>query len=202
MHPLLRKAAGAITDLGYLLAAGIPGLRGVWRVWAGAWYPRLARSYQSVVDADPAYFVPLNRILPDLPQAARIVEVGAGTGAATGMLRRRFPNAYLVAVDLTPRMLASLPAADVCAVVGDAFALPVRGGIADLAFVHNAPFAPEELLRILKPGGAAVVVLSRAGWLPGRLARALALRPLHAAVVLHERRAGAGVAWVLTKRDG
>ncbi len=202
VHPLLRGASGALTDLGYLLAAAYPGLRRFWRLWAGAWYRRLARGYARVVDADAAYFDPLKDILPHLPPSAVIVEIGAGTGAATGILRDRFPQASLLAVDLSAEMLALLPQTDARAVVGDAFALPVRDAIADLALVHNAPFAVEELLRVLRPAGLAVVVLSAAGRLPGHIARRLLIGGLSSAVTIaQERRAGAGMAWVLANRD-
>lgn len=197
MQHLLRDVQAAVTDLGYLLAAASPRVRRLQRWWAQSYYRRRAPQYDRYVGSDPVYFTPLDYILPNLPQAAVIVEVGAGTGAATRRLKRRYPRAIIAAIDLSAPMLSRLSADDAVRLVGDTFALPVTTGAADLAIVNNAPFAVDELLRVVKPGGVAVVVLPGAVWIPARLGRFLIRRSLgDGAARVQERRVGTGVAWV------
>jgi len=198
-HSLSRRAASALTDLGYLLAAAFPSLRRPLRWWARRRYDRLAGRYAGVVEADAAYLAPLTAVLPDLPAAAVIVEVGAGTGAATNLLRERYPCAAIVAVDLSQSMLARLSTARAGVLVGDAYALPVRDGVADLVLVHNAPFSLGELFRVVRAGGVAAVVLSGAGWIPAPVARWLVGRAASPASRARERRADAGTVWIFQR---
>lgn len=198
-HHLPRRTAAALTDLGYLLAAAFPSLQGPLRWWARSRYRRLAGQYDRVVETDAAYFTPLNHVLRDLPDAAVIVEVGAGTGAATSLLRQRYPHAAIAAVDLSPSMLSRLSTTGAHVLAGDAYALPVRDGVTDLAVVHNAPFSLRELLRIVRPGGVAVVALSSVGWIPAALSGWLIGRAASPGVRAQERRAAAGVAWVFQR---
>ncbi len=198
-HHLPRRTAAALTDLGYLLAAAFPSLQRPLRWWARFRYRRLARQYARVVETDAAYFTPLTRVLGDLPDAAVIVEVGAGTGAATHLLRQRYPHAAIAAVDLSPSMLSRFSAAGAEVLAGDAYALPVRDDVADLAVAHNAPFSLRELVRIVRPGGVAVVALSSAGWIPAVLSRWLIGRAASSTIRAQARRAGAGAAWVFQK---
>jgi SAM-dependent methyltransferase len=51
------------------------------------------------------YFRSLSQLLPE-PMPARVLEVGCGEGHIAGWLSRRTPPGSLVAVDLSPRMLA------------------------------------------------------------------------------------------------
>lgn len=203
-HHLPRRTAAALTDLGYLLAAAFPTLQRPLRWWARFRYRRLAMHYARVVDADPTYFAPLEQILDALPGApAAVVEVGAGTGAATGILRVRYPRALLIAVDLSAAMLAHLATVRAQAVVGEARALPIGTGTADLAVAHNAPFHLRELIRTITPGGAAAVVLSSGGWIPHRLGQwclVHASPPEAGAIRTH--RAGRGIAWVIRRSPG
>ncbi len=48
----------------------------------------------------------LRSIPPDLPEHLQILELGCGTGELTKKLCERFPNAHIVAIDYSPRMLA------------------------------------------------------------------------------------------------
>lgn len=197
IHHLLHDVPAALTDLGYILAAASPQIRRLAREWTGPRYRRLAGRYDQYVTANAGYFTPLLHILPELPDAEVIVDVGAGTGAATRRLRQRYPRAQIIAIDLSPPMLSWLPDG-IARVVGDVSALPVASGSADLVVVHNAPFAPDELYRIVRPGGIIAVVLSAARRIPGALPRVVFRRaaPGHS-VQLHEYRTGAGVAWVI-----
>lgn len=200
-HHLPRRTAAALTDLGYLLAAAFPSLQRPLRWWARFRYRRLARQYERVVETDAAYFAPLAHVLRVLPEAAMIVEVGAGTGAATGLLRQRYPHAAIAAVDLSPSMLSRLSTAGTGVLAGDVYGLPLRDGVADLAVVHNAPFSLRELFRVVRPGGVVVVALSSAGWIPPDLLGRLIGRAAPCGIRAQERRVDAGVALVFQKPD-
>jgi len=87
------------------------------------------------------------------------IDVGAGTGLASQVLVGR--GASVIAVDLAHAMLARDRRGRPPSVVGDAAALPLREGVADvavLAFCLNHAPEPEamlaELRRVLRPGGA------------------------------------------------
>lgn len=98
-------------------------------------------------------------------EPARVVDVGAATGAITTGLRDRYRKARVVAFDLAPGMLRRArergswlrPLPVVC---GDAESLPFADGSVDLLF-SNATFQWcerldrlfEECQRVLRPGG-------------------------------------------------
>lgn len=94
------------------------------------------------------------------PLRGRVVlDAGAGTGAATAALRRS--GAKLLAVDLSPAMLAWHAADRPACVAADVRALPLRAdGVDDAvaAFVLNHLGDPiaglAELARAIRPGGA------------------------------------------------
>ncbi len=94
----------------------------------------------------------------------RVLDLGAGLGEGTLKLRRRFPRAQVVAVDLAPAMLRRglgrrfwrRPLA-LCA---DVRQLPIASGTVDLAFSNlmlqwcdRPQRALAEIARVLKPGG-------------------------------------------------
>lgn len=98
------------------------------------------------------------------PQA--ILDLGAGTGTATAILKARFRRAAVIALDLAPPMLAVAgtrrrwlaPFALVC---GDAHALPLAAARFDLVhsslmlqWVHDLDRVLAEIRRVLMPGGA------------------------------------------------
>jgi malonyl-CoA O-methyltransferase len=95
---------------------------------------------------------------------AVVLDLGAGTGRAAAALRRRYPKALTLALDLALGMLRAAPRSwpwrrfeRVCA---DAAALPLAAGSVDLIYSNlmlqwsdhlGAVFA--ELKRVLRPGG-------------------------------------------------
>lgn len=102
------------------------------------------------------------------PDARRVLDVGAGTGALLARLAAARPGLRAAAVDLAPGMAAAararLPGAAVAA--GDAEALPFRDGRFDL-FLSTSAFqwlprlepAFAEARRVLAPGGVLAVAL-------------------------------------------
>ncbi|MDQ7843396.1 MAG: class I SAM-dependent methyltransferase [Armatimonadota bacterium] len=203
MAAFLRALGGAVTDAGYLLLAASPPLRAAYRRWAKGRYRALALRYAATISDDPTYFAPLAALLQALGPAppAIIAEVGAGTGGATLLLARAYPDAFLAAIDVSPPMLARLPpggSGRIRRVAGDAFALPLRSRIADLVLVHNAPFDPAELFRAAASSGAVAVILSSAALLPRWLRR---WRPASPAgwQCVRELHAGRGIAWVFRR---
>jgi SAM-dependent methyltransferase len=83
------------------------------------------------------------------------LEVGSGTGIATGLVAQR--RAPVVAVDLSAGMLA-LSTAPVPHVRADASALPVAGGSVAVVVLVNMFLFPAEVARVLGPDGVLVWV--------------------------------------------
>jgi malonyl-CoA O-methyltransferase len=96
---------------------------------------------------------------------AVVLDLGAGTGAATAELAHRFRSARVIALDIAPGMLRAArrrqwPWRRFGRVCADAHALPLRSGSVDLVFSSlmlqwsdrpDSVFA--ECARVLKPGG-------------------------------------------------
>jgi malonyl-CoA O-methyltransferase len=67
-----------------------------------------AGSYDQRDGVQPEVVRRLAELLPEkLADSGRILEVGCGTGALTEVLRARYPQAHLAALDLAPAMLAA-----------------------------------------------------------------------------------------------
>ncbi|MGH2718430.1 MAG: class I SAM-dependent methyltransferase [Actinomycetota bacterium] len=137
----------------------------------------------------------------------RILDVGTGTGFAARRLKRQYPDAEVVGVDVSPHMVGVArrnAAADGLAITfetGNAAHLEVEEASFDLVVCHNAPPYCDELMRVLKPRGKALIVYSFGGpWVE------LAWRPvsgrLEAAGASHVRgrRAGFGFFGLARKR--
>jgi len=98
----------------------------------------------------------------------RVVDVGAGTGRGTALLKKRYPKAQVIAVDLAVPMLRAArthlgllrPFLRVC---GDATALPLPDRSVDVLhsnlcfqWIDDLPALFGECVRVLKPGGLLV----------------------------------------------
>lgn len=95
---------------------------------------------------------------------ARVLDAGVGTGEALMSLQSRYPDAELVALDLSEKMLQKcryhLPPDTLGLVCGDIEQIPLARESFDLVFsnltlqwCNDTGAALQEMLRILKPGG-------------------------------------------------
>ena len=92
----------------------------------------------------------------------RALDVGTGTGAGARVLRKRFPEADVVGADIAPEMLAEARrlAPDITFVEGDAAELPFDDESFDLVAHENMIPFPDEVARVLRPGGWALFAFS------------------------------------------
>lgn len=99
----------------------------------------------------------------------RILDLATGTGFAAKRLARRFPDAEVVGIDLSEEMIAvaqhQVVAEDlnIRFEVMDSRDLDFTDETFDLVTLLNSIAYPEEMLRVLKPSGRAVVAYSFAG---------------------------------------
>jgi malonyl-CoA O-methyltransferase len=96
---------------------------------------------------------------------AVVLDLGSGTGRVTRELKRRYPRACVIALDLAPGMLREArrhqrPWRRFARVCGDALRLPLRDGSVDLIFSNlmlqwcePLPAALAEVRRVLKANG-------------------------------------------------
>jgi SAM-dependent methyltransferase len=141
----------------------------LWRLFRGplrALFDRLAPVWEG--RRGPEALASLEAALERLPDAPRrVLDLGTGTGKAARLVARRFPEAEVVGVDLSPAMIAQarrlLPpelAPRVSFEVADAAALRFDGGAFDLVVLLNMiPFFGE-LARVTGPGGWVVLASS------------------------------------------
>jgi SAM-dependent methyltransferase len=184
----------------------------LWRLFRGplrAQFEWLAPTWEAIRDEET--LTTLNAALDRLEETPRqILDVGTGTGIAARGLARRYPDAELAGVDLSPRMIEIarrlLPdelGTRVRFEVADASKLPFGPGEFDLVVLLNMiPFF-DELARVTAPGGTLVFAFSSGPDTPmytstGRLRKGLAP---HGFDELEEVEAAGGTA-VLARRSG
>jgi SAM-dependent methyltransferase len=158
----------------------------------------------------PHHLAPLEDALERLDaHPCRALDLGTGTGLAARLVARRFPDADVVGVDLSPGMVDEarrrLPldlAERVRFQVADASALPFEDGAFDLVTLLNMiPFF-EELARVTAPGGTILLASSYGAetpiYVPPQTLRArLGALGFEG---FREFRAGEGTAFVATAR--
>jgi SAM-dependent methyltransferase len=93
-----------------------------------------------------------------VPEGGLCVELGSGTGFATPLLVERF--ARVLAVDLSQEMLRRADPAVGLRLRADGARLPVADGSVRALVLMNAFLFPEEVRRVLAPGGVVVWVNS------------------------------------------
>jgi SAM-dependent methyltransferase len=156
-----RKFARLVTDAVVRMPRLWPVFRRLFRLQFHTLAPRWETFLQ------PDHLAPLEAALDGVDPPTRALDIGTGTGAAALALARRFPAAEVVGVDLaegmieqarrkTPEELADRVRFE----VSDASQLPFEDRSFDLAsLVNMIPFF-DELARVVKPGGAAVIAFS------------------------------------------
>jgi demethylmenaquinone methyltransferase/2-methoxy-6-polyprenyl-1,4-benzoquinol methylase len=95
----------------------------------------------------------------------RILDVGSGTGVSAAELARAHPGSTIVGIDRSVGMLRfAAPSAAGTYVRADVRTLPFRDGVFESAVagfvfrpIDGDPAAVEEIYRVLKPGGRAVI---------------------------------------------
>jgi ubiquinone/menaquinone biosynthesis C-methylase UbiE len=103
-----------------------------------------------------------------------VADVGSGKGRFARIVKQRYPDASVIALDLAEAMLAHVPR-NIPSVAATMTAVPLRSGSMDAAYATESlehavdiPAAVAELARIVKPGGRIAIIDKSAGaW--GRL---------------------------------
>ena len=126
------------------------------------------------------------------------LELGCGTGAGTAELAARFDE--LVAVDLSREMLARVPRGVARCVQADASTLPLANGWARVIVLVNMLLFPDEVDRVLAPGGALVWVNSLGECTPIHLPAADVASALPGRWIGLASEAGWGT-WCVLRRD-
>ncbi len=129
-------------------------------------FGRAAPTYDSVAQLQRDVGKQLLQYLPvDVAEAARVVDLGSGTGFFTRQLASRFDPACILGVDIAEGMLqfsrTQSPAHSISWLCGDAEHLPLASNSVDLFFSSLAiqwcsdlPQLLRELARVLKPGAS------------------------------------------------
>lgn len=94
----------------------------------------------------------------DIGRRVTALEVGAGIGAYSGLLAERFDR--VLAVDLSIEMLRLAAGEPGLRVLADGSRLPVANGSVDAVVLINMLLFPDEVDRVLAPGGCVVWVNS------------------------------------------
>jgi len=103
-------------------------------------FERASHSYESAAALQARVSAELLERLEAFRFAPRVVlDLGAGTGRVTRELKRRYPRARVIALDIAPGMLREArrhlrPWRRFARVCGDALRLPLRDGSVDLVF--------------------------------------------------------------------
>ena len=130
-------------------------------------FGRAAHSYDAAAHLQRAVCRELLNRTGDNCNPRRILDLGSGTGYGSALLRKRFPDAEIIALDIAPAMLGfareNRPDADGY-IAADAEQLPLVDGCIDLVFssfalqwCYNLPQLFAEIRRILSADGQVLI---------------------------------------------
>lgn len=170
---LQQRIISPLIDLSYVLmsllfARGFPR----WYERLNAWHYRAqARHYdRSVIELEGArYAQALEAGLQTLSvQPKTILDVNTGTGFVAQRLLTLFPNAKIVATDLSEAMLAQARqrSPQIEFVRADTAKLPFEDGSFDLVTLHNGPPHFAEMARVLRTGGQMLIAFTSGARVP------------------------------------
>ncbi len=133
----------------------------------------------------------------DLQLDGRWLELGSGTGAGSRVLAGLVDR--LLTVDLSAQMLANAP--DLAPrVQADASVLPFPDASVDTVMMINMLLFPEQVNRVLRPGGALLWINSLGDQTPIHLPPADVIAALPGSWSGTTARAGSGF-WAVVRRD-
>ena len=114
---------------------------------------------------ETGYYAPLSKALSDelaasLPSGETLIlDAGCGEGYYTAAVAGRVPKARLIALDLSPEAVKACAAREearagrLFPLVAGVYRLPLADGSVDAVISAFSPYAGEEFLRVLRPGG-------------------------------------------------
>jgi ubiquinone/menaquinone biosynthesis C-methylase UbiE len=122
---------------------------------------------QGVDRSSAGYLAALAAGLLHVPEPERALDLGTGLGDAALLVAREFPRARVRGVDLSEEMVRRAqarigldPEGRVAFRVADASELPYEDDSFDLVTQLNMPPFFDEIARVLRPGGHAVIAAS------------------------------------------
>jgi SAM-dependent methyltransferase len=138
-----------------------PLLRGPMR----RFFERASATWDARYADDPGRLEPLTAALDLLPHPpARVLDVGTGTGAGAFLAAERWPEAQVLGIDVSPKMIAVAAAKEarpwVRFEVADVAQLDPGDGY-DLVMMLNMPPFCGPIAAMLRPGGHVAHIASR-----------------------------------------
>lgn len=155
--PIARTIGRAINNV----VVRLPVLWPLLRRPVTRFFDSIATGWDERVQAEtPERRAPLAAALDGIDRPpARVLEIGTGTGAGAFMLADRFPEAEILGIDISPKMieqarakLAERSTPHVRFAVADVAQLP-KGETFDLIAMLNMPPFFDQVAKLLSPGG-------------------------------------------------
>jgi ubiquinone/menaquinone biosynthesis C-methylase UbiE len=140
-----------------VVAAHAPWLWGAIRGPVTRFWNRMAASWDA--NESPNRTQSLLAAVEHVGEPKRVLEIGTGTGSGAAVLKARFPNAEITAVDLSPEMvrIAMAKVDGVTFEPADASRLPFPDNSFDLVTQNNVPVYFNEIARVVAPGGRILI---------------------------------------------
>ena len=169
------------------------------RAEVGALFDQLAPEWHTRSSAERTRVVTDALDRGDVGTGINALELGSGIGAYSGLLAERFRR--VLAVDLSIEMLRLAAGEPGRRVMADGSRLPVEDGSIDAVVLVNMLLFPEEVHRVLAPGGCVVWVNSSGESTPIHLSPDEVIAALPGEWTGVAGRAGVGL-WTVLRRGG